>query len=106
MRQILRFLLFDRPDRQSTTQIHPDIEVNDPPRFGYGEGVGVGADDTSPLDWPTYIVADITHGKQIADPHQAERNALVFQVFLARESEWSLFKMPDHVRQMFDEGEK
>jgi len=106
MRQLLRFLLFDRSDRQSTTQIHPDIEIYNPPQFGYGEAIGVGSDNDPPLDWPTYIVADITHGKQIDDPDQPGRKALVFQVYLAKGEEWPLFEMPDYVQQMFDEGEK
>lgn len=103
MRQLLRFLLFDRPDRQSTTQIHKDIEVNDPPRFGYGEVVGVGSDNDSPLGWPTYIVADITHGKQIDNPDQPGRKMLVFEVYLARQEEWPLFEMPEHVRRVIGE---
>ncbi|UHG93252.1 hypothetical protein [Spirosoma oryzicola] len=97
MNYYLRFLRYDNPSRQTTTQIHPDIVQADLPRFGYGHIVRVGDDADDPKTWPVYIVAHIAHMKQIADPKEAGKNALLYTVYLARYEEWPQFKLPEMV---------
>lgn len=103
MRLLLRFLLFDRPNRQSTTQLHTDMRLNQPPDFSYGSRVDIGSTSQPTDQWPTYVVADVTRSKRIADPYRPTRVALLFQVYLAREADWLLFDMPAYVRHMLDE---
>ncbi|GAB3883482.1 hypothetical protein GCM10028825_07830 [Spirosoma agri] len=106
MKYYLRFLCYDDLSRRTTTQIHPDIVVPEPPRFGYGQGVRVGDDADDPFSWPQYVVANITHAKQEDDPANSGTNALVFQVFLARYEEWTQFSLPEMVLEaMRNEGE-
>jgi hypothetical protein len=92
MRLLLRFLVFDRPDRQSTTQLHTDLIIDEPPSFAYGSRVDIGFEH-QPVDlWPVYVVAGRTRKKRIADPDRPTRVAWLFQVYLAREAEWLLFE--------------
>jgi len=102
MRLWLRFLLFDRPDRQSTTQLYTDMRLNETPNFDYGSLVDIGESQHSADQWPTYVVADATRSRRIADPHRPTRVALLFQVYLAREADWLLFDMPVYIRRMLE----
>lgn len=102
MQSYLRFQCYNTPDRQTYTQIHSDIPVKEHPLFSYGQTVRVGDDAVDMVFWPQYVVATITHMKQIADPADLTKNALLFQVFLVRDEEWEQFGIPDEVQQMID----
>ncbi|MCK8493943.1 hypothetical protein M0L20_18895 [Spirosoma sp. RP8] len=89
-----RFLCYDSPDRQTTTQIHPDIPTDVLPDYGYNQLVRVGRVTDAPATWPCYVVAHITHLQQIDDPGGDGSKALLFNVFLARYEQWPQFYLP------------
>lgn len=97
MQYYLRLLCYTGPDRQTSTQIHPDIILNELPRFGYGQPVNVGPDEDHPSTWPRYHVAYVTRMKQIPDPRVKGQKALLCEVFLAKESEWPQFVVPEEL---------
>lgn len=68
--------------------------------------MAIGEDEQPTDQWPTYVVADTTHRRRIADPSRPSRVARLFQVYLIREADWLLFDMPPYVRRMLegDEG--
>lgn len=102
MSQLLRFQLYADTTRQSYTQLHPDIVVEDPPKFGYGQPITVGPDSDDPATWPRYVVAHITHLKQEKD--KDGKNRIVFEVFVAKEEEWEGFELPEGLKNGADIG--
>lgn len=98
MQYYLRFLLYNGPDRQATTQIHSDIPVDEPAQFGYGQGLRIGSDSDDPQTWPQYVVAHITHGKQIKDPNDESKNALLFINYVAPLDQWHLYSPPEELK--------
>lgn len=94
MHYYLRLLCYTGPDRQISTQIHPDFILDELPQFSYGQPVNVGPDEDHPSTWPRYHVAYVARMKQISDPAREGKKALLCELFLAKESEWPQFVVP------------
>jgi len=102
----LRFEIYDDPSRQTTTPLSPDIVVSEPAQFAYGHALKIGDDADDRATWPVYVVADITRMKQIDDPNKEGQKALLFQVYLVRKEEWSLFDVPPAVLQVIESNKR
>lgn len=101
----LRLLCYTGPDRQAFTQIHPDIISDELPHFSYGQPVQVGPDEDDQSTWPKYYVAYVTRMKQMEDPALEGKKALLCEVFLAKESEWPEFTVPEELIRAIRVGE-
>ncbi|MBD2700168.1 hypothetical protein IC229_05945 [Spirosoma sp. BT702] len=97
MQQYLRFQRYDDPSRQITTQIHPDISIDEVHGFAYASPIKVGDDDTPVEDWPIYFIGNIPQISEMEDPNIPGRKALLLEVFLIRQEEWELFMIPESI---------
>ncbi|GAB4026259.1 hypothetical protein [Spirosoma koreense] len=97
MQFYLRFQLYNDPSRQTYTQLNPDTPIDQPVEARYGQGVRVGDEANDANTWPRYRVAHILRVQQIVDPVDPLKEALLFEVFLAKQAEWHLYDTPYEV---------
>ncbi|QMW06361.1 hypothetical protein [Spirosoma foliorum] len=95
MPQLLRIQLYDGPSRQTYSLLQADIVVENPPHYSYGQPLLIGDDADDPATWPTYVVAHFPHILQEPDPDRPGKKRIVYEVFVARESEWGGFGLPE-----------
>ncbi|WP_080055315.1 hypothetical protein [Spirosoma aerolatum] len=104
MNAFLRLLCYDDPSRQSWTQLHPDMPMDfqQLPNLTYGQDMRVGSDDTDPLFWPIYLVANIPLMQEIEDTDIPGKKAILLNVYLVKEECWDYFDVPERVRHILE----
>lgn len=104
MNAFLRLLCYNDPSSHTSIQLHPDIpmEYRDLPHLTYGQDMRVGSDDTDPLFWPIYLIANIPFMQEIDDPSQPDKEAILLSVYLIKEESWDYFDVPQQVKFMLD----
>ena len=71
--------------------------------FDYGQPVTIGPDEDDPATWPQYVVAHLNQMKQIDDPARPGKNALLFEVHVARAEQWPEFEVPQVIREIWQQ---